>query len=149
MRVDCRIDPACRDPHAVIQIDRMTPAIQEAIALLEQEGREESLLFGQREGRTYLIEPESIEVIRTEGRELILYDRQKARFRLSRTLYELEELLGDRFLRISKSALVNIRRISHVEAGFNGTMTLVMKNGVEESISRSFRKPFKERLGLA
>lgn len=127
----------------------MTPAIQEAIALLEQEGREESLLFGQREGRTYLIEPESIEVIRTEGRELILYDRQKARFRLSRPLYELEELLGDRFLRISKSALVNIRRISHVEAGFNGTMTLVMKNGVEESISRSFRKPFKERLGLA
>ncbi len=49
---------------------------------------------------------------------------------------------------VSKSAIANIRQIGHVEAGFNGTMELVMKNGTIDYISRSFRKNFKERLGL-
>lgn len=66
-------------------------------------------------------------MIRTEGRELVLYDRQKKRFLLNRPLYELEKQLGSSFVRISKSAIVNIRQISHVEASFNGTMELVMK----------------------
>lgn len=48
----------------------------------------------QRDGKTYLIEPDAIEIIRTEGRELALYDRQKRRFLLNRPLYELEKQLG-------------------------------------------------------
>lgn len=52
------------------------------------------------------------------------------------------------FVRISKSAIVNINQIHHAEASFNGTMELVMKNGITDYISRSFRKNFKERLGL-
>ena len=38
--------------------------------------------------------------------------------------------------------------MSYVEASFNGTMELVMKNGAEEVITRSYRKQFKERLGV-
>ncbi|MDE5779058.1 MAG: LytTR family transcriptional regulator, partial [Lachnospiraceae bacterium] len=67
---------------------------------------------------------------------------------LDKPLYELENMLDINFVRISKSAIVNIRQINHVEAGFNGTMELVMKNGITDYISRSFRKNFKERLGL-
>ena len=67
---------------------------------------------------------------------------------LDKPLYELENILDIQFVRISKSAIANIRQIGHVEAGFNGTMELVMKNGTIDYISRSFRKNFKERLGL-
>lgn len=67
---------------------------------------------------------------------------------LDKPLYELENILDIHFVRISKSAIVNINQISHVEASFNGTMELVMKNGVTDYISRSFRKGFRERLGL-
>lgn len=94
------------------------------------------------------MEPERLELIRTEGREIICYDNSKNRYVLGKPLYELEHLLGSSFVRVSKSTIVNIKRIDHVKAGFNGTMELVMKNGIKDYISRSFRKAFKERLGL-
>lgn len=147
MHVEIQIEPGCKEPYAVLHIAGLTPSLQAAVALLENEG-EETIFSAQRDGKTYILEPDTIEIIRTEGRELVLYDRQKKRFLLSKPLYELEKLLGNSFVRISKSALVNIRRISHVEASFNGTMELVMKNGVEEVITRSYRQQFKQRLGV-
>lgn len=147
MRVELQIDPGCKEPFAVLHITKLTSTIQAAVAILEKEN-EERVLAAQSEGKLFPLDPDAAEVIRTEGRELILYDRQKTRYLLNKPLYELQELLGKNFVRISKSAIINLRRIHHVEASYNGTMEVVMKNGVEEVITRSFRQQFKERLGV-
>lgn len=147
MRVELQIDSGCEEPYAVLHIARLTPSLEAALKILEKEG-DSHILTAQAEGKIFVIEPDSIEIIRTEGRELALYDRQKKRYILNRPLYEMEEELGKAFVRISKSAIVNFRRINHVEASFNGTMEVVMKNGLEEVITRSFRKQFRERLGV-
>ncbi len=149
MRVECNISADCEEPYAVIHISKMTPSIAEIISMLEKEESSSLSLIALKERKTYFIKPENIELVRTEGRDIVCYDKVKNRYLLSKPLYELENLLGKNFVRISKSAIVNIRRINHVEAGFNGTMELVMKNGVTDYISRSFRKSFKERLGLS
>ncbi len=149
MRVECNIDAACTDPHAVLYMRQMSPAVAEAISILEREGADSPPLIAVRDGKTYFLEPEGLELIRTEGREVICYDKLKNRYRLDKPLYELDQLLGEAFVRVSKSSIVNIRQISHVSAGFNGSLELVMKNGMEDYISRSFRKSFKERLGLS
>lgn len=148
MRVECHIDPACDKPHAVLHIDQMTPLIAEVISLLEREDAASAALIAVKDGKTYFLEPEQLELVRTEGREIVCYDDQKNRYVLGRPLYELEQTLDLYFARISKSAIVNLRRISHVKAGLNGTMELVTKTGLKDYISRSFRKSFKERLGL-
>lgn len=148
MKVECNINAGCTDPYAVLYIKQMSPAIAEAISILEKDGASSLPLAAVKGGKTYFIEPENLELIRTEGREIVCYDKLKNRYKLDKPLYELERILGDVFVRVSKSAIVNIRRISHVSAGFNGSLELVMKNGIEDYISRSFRKSFKERLGL-
>lgn len=147
MRVELKIDSDCREPYAELHVARLTPGLQTAVSILEREN-EESFIGAVKEGKTYMLEPEMIELARMEGRELSVYDRQKNRYVVNRPLYELQELLGKSFVRISKSAIIQIRRIHHVEAAFNGTMGVVMKNGVEEVITRSFRQQFKERLGV-
>ena len=147
MRVELQIDANCEEPFAVLHISKLTPAVQEAIKILENEGIQR-MITAQAEGKVFVIEPEMIEVIRTEGRELVLYSKSKERYLLSKPLYELEALLGNDFIRISKSAISNFRRIHHAEASFNGTMEVVMKNGIEEVITRSYKKQFKERLGV-
>ena len=126
MKVECKISKEYKEPCAVLYINRMTETIGKIISMLEKD----------------------ISLIRTEGREIVCYDKIKNRYVLDKPLYELENMLDVRFVRISKSAIANINQINHVEAGFNGTMELVMKNGVTDYISRSFRKSFKERLGL-
>lgn len=148
MKVECNINADCTDPHAVLYIKQMSPAVAEAISILEKEGTSALLLIAAKDGKNYFMEPENLELIRTEGREIICYDRLKNRYKLDKPLYELERILGDVFVRVSKSTIVNTRQISHVSAGFNGSLELVMKNGIEDYISRSFRKSFKERLGL-
>ncbi len=148
MRVECKIDEKYKEPYAVLHINRMTQAIAKLITMLEKEEADSMALVAMQERKTYFLESEEIELARTEGREVVCYDRLRKRYILNKPLYELEDMLDIHFARISKSTIINIRQIDHVEAGFNGTMELVMKNGVTDYISRSFRKAFKERLGL-
>lgn len=148
MKVKCKISADCNEPYAVLHINRMTPTIAEIISMLEKENADSMTLIAVKERKTYFIRPEEISLVRTEGREIVCYDKLKNRYILDKPLYELETMLDFHFMRISKSAIANIGQIDHVEAGFNGTMELVMKNGITDYISRSFRKAFRERLGL-
>ena len=148
MKVECKISKEYKEPCAVLYINRMTETIGKIISMLEKENANSLTLLAVKDRKTYFIKPEDISLVRTEGRKIVCYDKLKNRYILDKPLYELENMLDTCFVRISKSAIVNINQINHVEAGFNGTMELVMKNGVTDYISRSFRKSFKERLGL-
>ncbi len=148
MKVECNISAERKEQYAVLYINKMTETIAEIISMLEKETANSAALNAVRDRKTYFIKPEDISLVRTEGREIVCYDKLKNRYVLGKPLYELESILDIGFVRISKSAIVNISQIDHVEASFNGTMELVMKNGVADYISRSFRKNFKDRVGL-
>lgn len=148
MKVECKISADYKEPYAVLHINKMTETVAEIISMLEKETANALTLIATKDKKTYFIKPEDISLVRTEGREIVCYDKRKNRYLLDKPLYELENMLDMDFVRISKSAIVNINQINHVEASFNGTMELVMKNGVKDYISRSFRKSFRERLGL-
>lgn len=148
MRVECKISAEYREPYAVLHLDKMTETAAQIISMLERENGSPPTLIAEKDKKTYFIRPEEISLVRTEGREIVCYDAGKSRYVLDKPLYELEHTLGMHFVRISKSAIVNIGQIDHVEASFNGTMEILMKNGVMDYISRSYRKSFKERLGL-
>lgn len=148
MRVECKISADYKESYAVLHINKMTATIAQIISMLEKESADSLTLAAEKDRKTYFIRPDEISIIRTEGREITCYDKRKNRYILDKPLYELEQMLDAYLVRISKSAIVNISQIDHVEASFNGTMELVMKNGVMDYISRRFRKSFKERLGL-
>lgn len=147
MKVKIQIDPDLEEPYAELNISKLTPNLEAVIKILENEGQSIPLT-GSKEGKIFIIEPNNVEIIRTEGRELILYNRQKEKFTISKPLYELQNILSDDFIRISKSTIVNIKFINHVSSTFNGTMDIAMKNGIEDVITRSYRGEFKRRLGV-
>ena len=68
-------------------------------------------------------------------------------YTVQKKLYELEEELGERnFVRISKSEIVNIRKIKNLDMSITGTIKLVMKNDYETFVSRRNVGKIKERL---
>ena len=148
MKVECKISTDYKEPYAVLHLNKMTQTMAEIISMLEKEETDSLTLIGTKARKTYFLKPEDISLARTEGREIVCYDKLKNRYILDKPLYELERILDIHFVRVSKSTIVNIRQINHVEASLNGTMELVMKNGITDYISRNFRKIFKERLGL-
>ncbi|UPW84322.1 LytTR family DNA-binding domain-containing protein [Lysinibacillus sp. Ag94] len=142
-----KIDSEYKEPHVTICTAKLTPTIQAAISLLQKE-KEEQILTGLANNKTYIIDPNSIIVIRTEGRELALYNEDNNRLILNKPLYELEKRLGNNFIRISKSAIINLTKVKNIEASFNGTMEIELVLGINEVITRNYRKQFKKRLGV-
>ncbi len=73
----------------------------------------------------------------------------KVRFMVKLKLYELEELLDDKyFIRVSKYALVNINKIDYIKPALNSKLILLMKNGDEVEVNRHYYKAFKEVLNI-
>ena len=152
MKVEIKIDPEILEMMATIHAPKMTPQVLTLAEILEEaagEGKSAtSLLIAKNDDKMFVIEPEQVDIIRAEGGEIRLYNKKAEGFAISKSLHEISEMLGRNFVRISKSAIVNINRVSHLSNSFNGTMHIVMKNGITDYISRKYLGDFKKRLGM-
>lgn len=64
-------------------------------------------------------------------------------------LYELEELLDPkRFVRISNSEIINLKRVTAVDLSLTGTICMTLNGTVHTYVSRRYVKKIKETLGL-
>ena len=64
-------------------------------------------------------------------------------------LYELESFLSEKdFIRISKSHIVNMNKISKLKPELNRTLLLTLCDGEQLSVSRNYVKQFKELLSI-
>ena len=62
-------------------------------------------------------------------------------------LYELEELLGEKhFLRVSKSVLLNLMKVSAIKPALNSKFTAVLFSGEQVVISRKYVPVLKKAL---
>ena len=85
-------------------------------------------------------------MVRVEAGDTILFGKC-SKYRSRKRLYELEKQLGKQFMQISKSTLVNLSYLDSIEAGFNGTLLLKLKNGCKDYVSRKYLPEFKKYLG--
>lgn len=148
MRVEIRLEPDAPEPYAILCVPEWNAEIQGLVQTLEQGAAPAGLVVAKRDDKLYVMEPARVELVRTEGGSLQLYDRECERYVVDGSLHEILEKLGRDFVRISKSAVVNMRRVDNVSTSFSGTMAVVMKNGLEDTISRTYLRDFKRRLGL-
>lgn len=74
---------------------------------------------------------------------------KKEVYEVRKKLYELEQAYtGQDFLRVSKSAIVHLAKISRLKPLFNGSFEAVLKNGEKIIISRQYAVAMKKKLGL-
>ena len=143
MKCTVIVDPTCEE-EIVIRV-RARDALTEQIEDLVKESNTE--LIGYGEGNMVILRPEDIYCCTVEdGR--VLAHTQTGVLSLKQRLYALEELLGNRFVRINQSCLVNTAQIQRFDASFAGALTVTLKNGYRDYISRRQVKKVKERMGL-
>lgn len=97
--------------------------------------------------KTIILKPEDIFMINVEDKKSYIYVSNN-KYLSKKRLCELENLLGDSFLRISKRTLVNINALDNIEASFGGIFLLTLKNGCKEYISKKYLPEFKRYLGI-
>ena len=67
---------------------------------------------------------------------------------IKKRLYEIEEILGDDFVKINQSTLANMKRIERFSVSIGAALTVHFKNGRKDYVSRRQLKLVKERLGI-
>ena len=144
LKVELKISDDISEPYAVIYADSLTDEVADAVMHLENTGK---IITGEDNGRIVVLQTNEIYMVRIEDERSVIYCREKKYFSAKR-LYQLEEQLGKGFMKISKSAVVNLSHIKCVEPSFKGMMSLVMKNGCKEWISRKYLPDFKKYLGI-
>ena len=151
MKVQFFVSKDIEEAHAEIYTDVLTDNIQKAMLLLEDDLLEEdennSILPVKSGQDIVLLEFEEIFMIRVEEKQTKVYN-QKNEFVIKKPLYKIEDTLDSNFVRISKSTIVNLRKIERVAPSLRGMMFIELKNGLRDNISRKYLSDFKQALDL-
>ncbi len=146
MRVEIRIDESCTEPKVVVYTDRMTDEVTELVGRLSEGAA--GAIVGFRGERAELIDrADVVRVYAAEGKVFAVTDGGEYRLRLR--IYEAEtRLAGYGFVRISKSEIVNIKKVKGFDLSFSGTICVLLSNGDTTYVSRRYMSKVKQILGL-
>lgn len=145
MKVSIDLSAEYKEPFAVIHTDKVTDEITRIIDMFSN--NETPVTALQNEEEIVVLKPDEIYMVRIEGGDTVIYG-EKQKYRSRKRLYELSDLLGKKFMQISKTTLINLSCIDSIEPGFSGTMLLKLKNGNKDYVSRKYLPDFKRYLGL-
>ena len=90
---------------------------------------------------------DEIFMIRVEDKQVKVYTENNE-YQVKKALYQVEESLNQNFVRISKTTIVNIKKIDRVAPSLKGMMFIMLKNGLKDNISRKYLPDFKRTLDL-
>ncbi len=129
---------------ALIRAAEKTADILSAIDLLENGSGGIAVI---RDRSTFFCRLTQIYYIESVDKRTFVYTKGDC-YESRDRLYELEAKLGAYHVRISKSMIVNLRKIRNVSAEPGGRMVAVLLNGERVIISRSYVREIKRRLGI-
>lgn len=144
MKVKIEISEEYDPAYAVIYTKAVTEEIQKVSDLLQQDN---GPVTAYSEDRLVVLQPEEIYMVRVEDETTVIYSKEN-KYKSRKRLKEIYAQIGDGFMQISKSTVINLKYLDSMEAGFGGTMVLKLKNGCKDYVSRFYLKALKQYLGL-
>ena len=136
-----------REEEIVLYLQRDSELSRRIEALLACEAASD-MLMGYGEGCVVRLAPQDIACVAVEQRYAVARMKDGQQYRLRCRLYEAESILGESFLRINQSCLINLTHVDHFDTTLGGTLIVVLKNGYRDYVSRRQLRAVKERLGL-
>jgi DNA-binding LytR/AlgR family response regulator len=105
-------------------------------------------ISGKKNGSVYFLDPEDVFYIDTVDERVFIYTKDSM-YETSLKLYEIEEqLMGSSIIRVNKSMILNLMKISHITPLLNGRMAAALENGEKVVVTRQYVPAFKRKLGL-
>ncbi len=130
----------------VIRCKEITPRIIRFQQLLSEKLSDTRQLCFFKGSTEYYIDAEQILFFETDGSSVTAHSTKEV-FETRMKLYELETVLGNGFMRISKSAIVNLRKIYSISRNVTASSAIEFAGTHKQVyVSRAYYKILKERL---
>ena len=148
MKLNIEIDTSIEEPVALITTPRMTEEVTRVVDYISKLDDITTVISGIRDDKVELLEQESIfRIYAEEGK--VLARTESGLYQIRLRLYELEERLDDsKFVRISNSEIVNLKKVKSLDLSFVGTICMELSNGEVSYVSRRYVSKIKKKLGL-
>lgn len=142
--VEVILDDKFADPKITIRTKEKNKLVEDIIEAVENiSGTDFPSVPGLTGEKVEFISQRDIVRVYTSGRKLIIQTDNNSYFS-TKTLSKIEEVLNkDRFIRISQSEIVNMRKVKQFEMKLVGTIGLEFENGEKTWVSRSSVKTVK------
>ena len=145
MKLNIVVEPDLEEEYAEFHVREITDEITRWSEFIQN--KDQVITGTDAYDRIVVIDETDIVSLHAEKKWCRIYT-DTANYSCRKRLYEIENMLGKGYMRVSKSILVNLRKIESVEAVFNGMLLLRMKNGSKEYVSRTYLPKMKEYLGI-
>ncbi|MBR3113103.1 MAG: LytTR family transcriptional regulator [Methanobrevibacter sp.] len=146
MKVNLFVSRDIEEPYADIHTNELTDNITKAISILESDDSSEMLAV-KKGSDIALLEFSDVYMFRVEDKQVKVYTENKE-YQIKKALYQVEENLTSDFVRISKTTIVNLKKVERVAPSLKGMMFIQLKNGLKDNISRKYLPDFKQALDL-
>ena len=128
----------------IVKSNNITP---ELLAALSKIASQDNTLIAHVDAEIHRVRPADIFYIETVDNKTFIYCENNV-YESKQKLYELEELKMTDFLRISKSAIINLCKVKSLIPSMSGRLEAVLFNGERVVISRQYVNELKKNFGI-
>ena len=146
VQVEINIDSSVTEPKVIILTDRMTEEINDLVRRISKP--ETQMIAGFRDDTVTLLDQETVlRIYAANGKVFAVTGNGE--YLVRQRLYELEaQLRQDRFVRISNSEIINLKKVRHFDLSFSGTICVSLSDGTVTYVSRRYVSKIRDLLKL-
>ncbi len=135
------------DEEIIIYARQKNELIDEIERLINAKKQNTPPLIGYINNDIIEIKPEEVYCFYIENKKLFA-SLIRGDALIKRRLYEIEEILGNDFVKINQSTIANMKLVDHFSVSIGASLTVHFKNVRHDYVSRRQMKSVKERLGI-
>ena len=128
-----------------LYIKEKTSSINTLIDYIENEKYKSIKLACYKKEQIFKITSDQIYYVETSKDKLLIHTKSDV-YEYKNRLYELEKILPWKFIRISKSTILNLEKVLVYTPKLNGLMEVKLKNSDITYISRKYLKEVRNRI---
>jgi two-component system LytT family response regulator len=111
------------------------------------QGKPADRLMVKTDGRMLLIKVDEIDWVEAADNYVSLHAGHDSHL-MRETMTALEQRLPpDKFMRISRSTIVNVERVKELQPMFHGEYVVILRNGTKLTLSRTYRDKLDQLMG--
>lgn len=148
MKLNININADTKDPEITITTAHMTEDVNRVVEFVSRLDDTPTIISGIKGDKVELLDQEKIvRIYAEEGK--VFAKAEQGIYQIRLRLYEVEERLDSgKFVRISNSEIVNLKKVKSLDLSFVGTICMELSNGEVSYVSRRYVSKIKKALGL-